>query len=552
MGKRNRDGTDSAGPLPKRHKGHQDHFTVLSDELLLRILGHVSVSTLATCLRVSERLKRIAGDSQLWRAAYYNRFVLPRSSGAKRRKAAGTPTTKSRHTRTSKWLDEEDLVRRGTQTNWKRQYKIRDNWSRGTAKTSDIPVADQPPIPPILAKLSAGIVYTVDSGNGIRAWSYKDNKHLLAAKSLRTGGNACKDYQPTAFVLHKDSPSNDKQLLVVGFKNGIYSIYCYEIALRSFAHLYSHPIPSQGMITALAFASQYLLTMNESRILALYELPGLGQEGTWTDSGDPVLLSSLSSQTAWSPLSLSLRADPDVVSASIAYALPTLSGSWSTGVQELRFSPSGSIMDSRLASATSQVFVPILPGMKRAQSPTERFSLRLPSVYGQDFSKPTSLSYSHPYLLVTHSDNTLTLYMVNSTSQSLSVSPGRRLWGHTSSVFGAHIGRRGKAVSVTTRGDELRVWNLEGRGRRTSRHAHWEEDDSSVQVKPDRQHATSQNLEHLSKAISDRGNGLGLTGEYAKSDLACTRGWVGFDDENVVILREEALGGQALTVYDFT
>ena len=77
-------------------------------------------------------------------------------------------------------------------------------------------------------------------------------------------------------------------------------------------------------------------------------------------------------------------------------------------------------------------------------------------------SKPTSLSYTHPYLLVAHPDNTLTLYLVTSTAQALSISAGSRLWGHTSSVSGAHVGGRGKAVSVSRRGDELRIWELEG------------------------------------------------------------------------------------------
>jgi hypothetical protein len=35
-------------------------------------------------------------------------------------------------------------------------------------------------------------------------------------------------------------------------------------------------------------------------------------------------------------------------------------------------------------------------------------------------------------------------------------------------------------------------------------------------------------------------------------DMNVVRGWVGFDEENVVILREREAGSQALVVYDFT
>jgi len=29
------------------------------------------------------------------------------------------------------------------------------------------------------------------------------------------------------------------------------------------------------------------------------------------------------------------------------------------------------------------------------------------------------------------------------------------------------------------------------------------------------------------------------------------RGWVGFDEENVVVLKEKSCGGQTMVVYDF-
>lgn len=39
---------------------------------------------------------------------------------------------------------------------------------------------------------------------------------------------------------------------------------------------------------------------------------------------------------------------------------------------------------------------------------------------------------------------------------------------------------------------------------------------------------------------------------HAVSELALTRGWIGFDEENVVVLKEQSHGRQALVVYDFT
>ena len=36
------------------------------------------------------------------------------------------------------------------------------------------------------------------------------------------------------------------------------------------------------------------------------------------------------------------------------------------------------------------------------------------------------------------------------------------------------------------------------------------------------------------------------------AELTLTRGWIGFDEENVVVLKEQSHGRQALVVYDFT
>jgi len=126
--------------------------------------------------------------------------------------------------------------------------------------------------------------------------------------------------------------------------------------------------------------------------------------------------------------------------------------------------------------------------------------------------------------------------MVTSTSSHLSINPGRKLWGHTSSVFGAHVGARGKAVSVSARGDEIRVWELEG-GLTRYTSAGDVSSESSVQISPERldtSRTSSRNVEMQAESI------------------VVTKGWVGFDEENVVVLQERKEGLQALTIFDFS
>jgi WD40 repeat protein len=152
------------------------------------------------------------------------------------------------------------------------------------------------------------------------------------------------------------------------------------------------------------------------------------------------------------------------------------------------------------------------------------------------------MSYSHPYLLAAHPDNTLTLYLVNSTSKALSISHGTRLWGHTSSVSGAHVGTRGKAVSVGRLGDELRVWDLEGGMGSAASRKRSLNGDLSVRVQPLKTTQDANDVEF----------GLRSALEQGFDDETVSRGWVGFDEQNVIVLREKREGCQSLVVYDFT
>jgi hypothetical protein len=160
---------------------------------------------------------------------------------------------------------------------------------------------------------------------------------------------------------------------------------------------------------------------------------------------------------------------------------------------------------------------------------------------------------------VSHPDNTLTLYLVSSTTESLSISAGSRLWGHTSSVSGAHVGGRGKAVSVSKRGDELRVWELEGGFGSLSARKRLAVGDLSVRVQPgSKKTDTAQaGLDLVTRSPTgrepkDTSTTNGLDDDDDPDELTLTRGWIAFDEENVVVLKEQSQGRQALVVYDFT
>ena len=106
-------------------------------------------------------------------------------------------------------------------------------------------------------------------------------------------------------------------------------------------------------------------------------------------------------------------------------------------------------------------------------------------------------------------------------------------------------------MSVSARGDEIRVWELEGGFPR--RDSSGEDMEMSIQITPDkRKEEMSQQLDSRTTSVAHRGEHLSLLTRANANAIPLTRGWVGLDDESVVVLREREHGLQALTVFDFS
>jgi len=107
---------------------------------------------------------------------------------------------------------------------------------------------------------------------------------------------------------------------------------------------------------------------------------------------------------------------------------------------------------------------------------------------------------------------------------------------------------RGKAVSVSRLGDELRVWDLEGGTISTRKHS--ANGELSVRVQPAK---ISEDMPDVPDGESERKFGLKLALEQGFDDSTVSQGWVGFDEQHVIVLRENlSQGSQALVLYDFT
>ncbi|KAK0707195.1 hypothetical protein B0T21DRAFT_298846 [Apiosordaria backusii] len=469
--------------------------------------------------------------------------------------------------------------------NWKRQYTIRSNWAKGKCKAAELVLGGGQGAYDVgeygrgrrrrskmLIKTVGGIAISADKQSGLRAWDLRDRKLLGRAGFV--------DNQNDEEVAHSAAPScmaidgsklEDGILDIgLGFTDGSFGVWRLFTKDGRLKRRYRHEKSSNGELIEMAYSHPYLITATQAVLVSLYTF------GTSTSSANdrtttlppPYLLTSLDSHTGEAPLSFSIRKTTSTVIASIAYTVETHVG-WSFGVQDLHISPSAEESPTSTPEVTTTPIAHTLPlhlfrrpvdwiedGFSRASISRCRVPAEL-SVYKPPFMPPMTnrsrildpgrvshyfsfysdecgpkaLCYNHPYLVVTLPDNTLSHYLARSDPSSLTITPGHRLWGHTSGISRAQVNSRGKAVSVCTRGDEMRVWALEGATLR-------ETNVQSVVLRPE-------------QAIpSNRQDGTGRY--YDPTDIDQERDLVGFDDELIVVRKMNRSGGESLLIYDFT
>ncbi|EFQ26849.1 F-box domain-containing protein [Colletotrichum graminicola] len=553
-----------------------DIISSLSDEILLRILSFLSISDLLGIAPVSHRFHRLSSDSQLWRTLYYRRFVLPRALRIPgfRNGSARESTRVHYSARRTVWADGGwgRTGGSGEFVDWKRQYKLRHNWASGKASVEELKVGEAPSASSeprkTFAKVVEGIAVTADSFSGLRAWDLKTREPVA---QIGFGEGSDKTI-PTCLAV--DDQSFDKKTLdvLVGFLDGSFGAWRLDLKGGRFLSRYRHEKSSNGRLLEIAYRHPFVLTATESVLISLYTFerrPPTGNsviqreqnetavpEESETDAGSesatlqeseseaeelpfleagakrnniqastslvaPILLTSLKSHTSRAPLALSIRQMASYVIASIAYTFSTLEG-WSIGIQDLqiRSQSVGGLTSSSVVSTRLAFAEPVKASGSASASSTPSVDSQHPHLLARNFDGPKTLCYSHPYLLAAMADNTLILHVCTSTATTLNVSPGIRLWGHTSGISDAEITARGKAVSVSCRGEEIRVWELEGRV-----------SGKSIEIRPS---PTVNETEVTPARWDDR------------------RNWVGFDDEMVIVLKETKDGRESLVVYDFS
>ncbi|RDA85027.1 hypothetical protein CP532_4574 [Ophiocordyceps camponoti-leonardi (nom. inval.)] len=529
----------------------KDPISTLSEEIIVRILSYMSESELLVISLVSRRLNRITADSHLWKIHCYNRFIVPRFLRFPRFRPS-MPTPRRRILDSGIDAGHEPAV------DWRKQYKLRHNWSQGQCATSQLLLRDanpRSPLPPLvqappewqtLVKVVDGLALTADFRAGLRAWNLR-TRDLIAQFAL----DGPLYFHPTCLAVD-DQQLHKSALLYIaaGFQKGTFAVWRLDLRKRKLISLHCQERGDCDPLIAIAYQHPHVLTCSSSGFLCLW---AFGSGDDENDDGhepadvlrlaSPKQLTSLKSFNLQMPVALSIRDTATAVVASIVYTSHSLNG-WVIGIhdQDIRRTEG----QSHVEVSTSRTVTTLPTKTRRSELAGERLRRRARRRLGRraaqhleddedgereaddELDGPIRLSYNHPYLLVTLPDNCMVIYLCRATATSMTISPGTHLWGHTSGISDAEVTRRGKAVSVSSRGDEIRLWELEGCF-----------DAPSVEVRP-RQ--------------SRGGEGQGSETETAASldaDYSCTKKWVGFDEEMVVVLQEAEDGEQSLVMYDF-
>ena len=496
--------------------------------------------------RVSKHFEALTIDNSLWKRFYFNRFILPRINHRRERLAT------SRRSFLLRACQDEKSGPKILCKDWKSLYKLRHKWSTGSCHYREISIPNHE-LPQVILRIWGDIAITADRGCGIRAWAIKDSCQSLLA-TTRFCEEYKSDFEASPSTLAIDSVNSVSSCInfAIGFADGFIRTYLFDASNTKFTNLQSFSAYDGLRITALDFKCPHVLSMGESQVLALYRLR---QPSACFDSVESQeLLASWRSHTAGEPISLTLRTGLDQAFISIAYIYPTYLHGWSVGLQELRLNMQGVLLRSR--TATAQGISNRSSRLSSSQFIRHPEGIRSSSAA---LTKPLFITYAHPYLLITRGDNTLSVHFIRSDDASISISPEMKLWGHTSTVNGAYLGERGKAVTVAA-GRDVRVWELEEAFRLQASKAKTSNAISSIKVQHpvDRHDSGTPNgiltSSLLTKSVPQSqltGNMNPKAGDISNGDLY-RKAAVAFDEERLVVLHDSGSTSQWLSVYDFT
>ncbi|KAK9455181.1 hypothetical protein V1511DRAFT_337121 [Dipodascopsis uninucleata] len=464
----------------KSTKYGRDSSASLSNEALLLIFACLQSSDLASCACVSRKWNRLANDSLIWKRLFFQTFTRKQNQKTSDMKSDDRIILMENDEFLMNKLNIPDSSRRFEY--WKAHYRLWMNWNIGRCRVNAVNLfTATSEANDIIVRYRDSNCFTVDSNSILRCWD--KNGRLVSEVSLAFTTDDGKSFgPPTALQLSSDSSS-----IIVGFENGGFVIFDWSPLFFELKYIYGTEITglaSKDALTSIAYVHPFVISLSQNRVLGIF----------WFDSDNSMSskkmirqINSLRSHNITGVVVLAVRrVNEDIVLASVAYSHQLIQHEWTVTIQELELDvKSGTLSNVYVGTA--------YPSIALASKP------------------PTAISYSEPYLVTSHSDNTLMYYLVTRAQEStrLNIQPVTSLYGHTSAVANVQVHGRGRAVSVSSNGSDIRIWEL------------------------------NYGIANVSMQVSPPSSGSEV-GRF-----------FGFDDERVVVEHNRP-GGKVLMVYDFT
>ncbi|KAL5614273.1 hypothetical protein BROUX41_004383 [Berkeleyomyces rouxiae] len=540
--------------------GQHDHLTNLSDEMLLRILSFSALNEVLTVSLVCQRLYSIACDPQIWRSFFYGRFIEPRARRVSSHRNNPTGLSGARLTKATWQLGEalSDKQDADGVTDWKTQYKVHYNWAKGECQYEEVVTAESAPsrTSPSPQQAKNGLVGMASVEHGLRIFCMK-RRLYIAHTPL--------DALPLSLTLDFKL-SSSQPLVAVGFEAGTLAIWRLAQDPEPKLVLIAKQDGSRksGDVIKIASSFPYLIASTSACELQLFDTGRIfdSTPRANTKIPEPILISKFHGH--YNKTSTFFIRHQSVTSAvaSVAFSSSSIRG-WCVGLQEFHIKrQGGQFGKAEIHDTRSVVKLPQIYPCQSLSQTTTQTTLR---------QSPRALSYSHPYLVMSLLDNTLMLFVCQSTEASLMISEGFQLVGCTSAVAGVGITSRGKAISISKSSDEIRVWDLEALGSRMASQM------NSATRPPRRPSPLKANGLFGNTSYLEYQGVIGLirnllvrprperkkiasfavkeedsNGCVDMFEWASERFWVGFDDEYVTVSKINRDGTEILTLYDFT
>ncbi|KAI9493929.1 hypothetical protein BDB00DRAFT_821274 [Zychaea mexicana] len=443
--------------------------SLLSNELVLHIFSFLSASDLARCAKVSTSWSRLANDETLWKPLFLRRFRNPLLVDMKEHPKLLKRWSERAHCR--------NHSKKRARLEWKSMYKTNHNWRSGKCRLTCVDVGGEQEKSVTTDSVSnvrsyvqfahdiLYIAYTTVPL--IEIWHIKNSRHPVMLRQLETTTTTTTT-TPVSNIeqiscLKLDTSTLGLHRLVVGYVGGGLSVW--EInwtdsgrCSASEVAVYTPKVTRMGRIVSIGVSYPMLLTCSSDMRLSAFCLDSSSRtRGKVTAQAR--LVYELQSHIQWSPISVELDKLDHTENrwrAMICFGMPVGLNTYSVGIQEVILS-TDTLISSRHCAALSQEDLFFASPLS---------SHTLPECSQQPI---TAISYSEPYLITAHANNTIKQYYVRFSEKKMELIYAQTLYGHTSKVSALALDASiGRLVSGDRFG--LKVWDISCSGRLNVKH----------------------------------------------------------------------------------